>query len=599
MNNKRGLPDTNYSNLTFEEIKNRLVTRAKTYYPDSYKDFNKSSFGSMMIDMAAMIGEQLNFYTQFVANENFLETSRTSEGLTSAARNNGIEIFNKYTSVGEIKVYSRVPADATLSGPDRTYSHTLLKGMVVTSDSGARYTTVRDVVFNLSRQNYVSDEFTGEGSNTTYYIYEATVPVISGESKVITVDVGTYQKFLKVEIRDTSITEVISVLDESGNEYYQVENLSQDVVYREISDRDINNPNSPSRLVPIPVPRRFTVQHEGEKTFLVFGFGSEDNLKIKNIADPSEVALNLSGRNYVSDNSFDPSKLIATDKFGVGPKNTTLTISYRSSNSENSNAAVNSLNRIVSSEILFNDESSLDASVIQYIRNSISCENVEPINGSLSFTTSQEVSETIRAAAGYRGRAVTLQDYVAACYAMPSQFGSIRRASVYRDFNDLKRNLNLYVVSEDTEGNLQVASPALKNNLKKWINSVRMVTDSIDIFDAKILNLGIFFDVVLSTSADQATAVSEIRSKLYNELTLSAPQIGEEFSIGNIQKIIGSMQNVNRVNGITITAKSGEGYSEIRYDVKENISPDGGFLYLPENFIWEIKKELDITGRVQ
>ena len=60
---------------------------------------------------------------------------------------------------------------------------------------------------------------------------------------------------------------------------------------------------TPSHLVPVPAPRRFTVQHEGTKTFLVFGFESEDNLKIKNIAEPSEIALKLNGRNYVSDNS--------------------------------------------------------------------------------------------------------------------------------------------------------------------------------------------------------------------------------------------------------------------------------------------------------
>ena len=59
------------------------------------------------------------------------------------------------------------------------------------------------------------------------------------------------------------------------------------------------------------------------------------------------------------------------------------------------------------------------------------------------------------------------------------------------------------------------------------------------------------------------------------------------------------MPNVNTVNSIVISNKTDSDYSDIRYDVKENISPDGGFLYLPENFIWEVKKELDITGRVQ
>ena len=49
--NRRGLPDTNYTSLTFEQIKDKMVNHAKTYYPDTYKDFNRSSFGSMMIDL--------------------------------------------------------------------------------------------------------------------------------------------------------------------------------------------------------------------------------------------------------------------------------------------------------------------------------------------------------------------------------------------------------------------------------------------------------------------------------------------------------------------------------------------------------------------
>ena len=599
MSNKRGIPDTDYTNSTFEEIKNKLLSHAKTYYPNSYKDFNKTSFGSMMIDMVSMVTEQLNFYTQFVANENFLETSRTSEGLVSAARNNGIEIFNKYTSVGNIRIYSRVPANAALSGPDKNYAHTILKGMIVTSDSGAQYTTTKDVVLDMREEKSVSSEFTDGGGRTNYYIYEVDVPVISGENKTISVSVGTYQKFLKVELKDSTITEIISVMDDNGNEYYEVENLSQDTIYREINDKTNSSALTPSRLIPTPVPRRFTVQHEGERTFLVFGFGSEDNLKVRNIADPAQIALKISGRNYISDNTFDPTKLISTDKFGVGPKNTSLAITYRSSTVDNSNAASKTLNNIVSSEILFQNEASLDSSIMQYIKNSISCENLEPINGSLSFTSTQEVAETIRAANGYRGRAVTLQDYVAACYALPSQFGSVRRASVYRDFNDLKRNLNLYIISENELGKLQAPSHTLKNNLKNWLNTVRMISDTLDIFPAKILNLGIFFDVSLNTNADAATAMSEIRKKIFFELNLSAPQIGENFSLGKIEKIMGTIPTISRINSIKITNKSGTGYSPIRYEIKENISPDGGLLYVPENFIWEVKNESDITGKIQ
>ena len=599
MSNKRGLSGTNYTNVSFEEIKETLVNRAKKYYPDTYQDFNQSSFGSMMMDMLAMMGEQLNFYTQFVANENFLETSRTSEGLVSAARNNGIEIFNKFTSVGSVRIYSRVPSDASFSGPDKNYAHTILKGMTISADSGVQYTTTKDVTINLDPKKLISSEFTSDGSRTNYYTYAVDVPVVSGENRTISVEVGTYRKFLKVEVKDTSITEILSVVDSNGNEFYEVENLSQNVIYKEIANRDPSSADTVNRLVPFPVPRRFTVQHEGERTFIVFGFGSENSLKIKQVADPSDLAIKMTGKNYITDNSFDPSKLTQTEKFGVSPENTTLTITYRSSNLENSNTGVKTLNNIISSEIVFPNEDSLEEGVIQYIKNSLSCENLEPINGSLDYTSTREVSETIRAARGYRGRAVTENDYVSACYAMPSRFGSVKRATLAKDHNDLKRNLNLFIISQDQDGKLERSSSTLKTNLKHWLNSIRMVSDTIDVFDAKILNLSIFFDVVLNDKADKITALSEIRKKIFYEINLTAQNIGEPFSIGSIEKIISSIPTVNRVSSIKLSNKFGGNYSETRYDIESNLTSDGGLLLIPGDFICEIKNESDISGKVQ
>lgn len=599
MSNKRGSSDTNFTNVTFDEIKKRLINRAKTYYPETYKDFNSTSFGSLMFDLVSMVGEQLNFYAQFVANENFLETSRTVQGLTAAARDHGIEIFNKYTSVGKVKIHSRVPANSTLTGPDATYKHTLLKGATITSDEGASFTTLEDVHIGLSDDNMIGTEFSTDGSRITYYVYESEVPVASGELRTITASVGDLQKFCKIEIKDSSISEVVSVFNDNGQEFFQVQNLGQNVVYREVKDRQNMNNRAKSKLVPFPVPRRFVVRHEGDRTFLIFGFGSESSLKVKEVADPSEIVFNIEGRNYITDNSFDPSKILSTDKFGVSPQNTELTITYRSNTTENSNAASRSLNKIISSEIFFNEESALDASKVQYIRNTMNCFNEEPINGALTYTSTQEIAETIKGAAGSLGRAVTAQDYVAACYAMPSNFGSVKRASLYRDRNDYRKNLNLHIMSQDENGFLQTASTTLKNNLKKWLNSVRMVTDTIDIFDAKILNLAIYFDVVIDSNADKTTALSTIRKELFSELTLTVPQIGEDFSIGAVEKALGSISMISRINSIRVTSQTGEGYSDNRFNVRRNISPDGSLIYLPENFIWELKNEEDITGRIQ
>ena len=57
---RRGVTSTDFTQLTFEEIKQKLVDYAQTHYPETYKDFNDSSFGSMMFDLVSMVSEQLN-----------------------------------------------------------------------------------------------------------------------------------------------------------------------------------------------------------------------------------------------------------------------------------------------------------------------------------------------------------------------------------------------------------------------------------------------------------------------------------------------------------------------------------------------------------
>ena len=599
MSNNRSTTNTNFTNVTFDEIREKLEERVRTYYPDTYKDFNASSFGALMIDLVAMMSEQLNFYANYVANEGFVTHARTFSSLNNLAKQSGTQINNAITSTGMVKFYTLIPADTTLGAADASYSHRILKGAVLATPAGGRFTTTQDVVVDLSTDNIVGTTFSDDGSRVTYYIYESEAPVVSGEERTISVKVGSYQKFLKIEIRDNTVSEILKVVDLNGNQFYEVDNLGQNVVYLPLADRTTSDTTTPSKLVEFPVPRRFMTEHENGRTFLVFGFGSEKNIKVKNVIDPSEVALKLTGKEHYVNNVFDPAQLLSTDKFGVSPQNTTLNITYRSNTTENSNAPANSLNTVVTSEMVFEEESSLDTNKTDFIRSNLGVTNLEPINGTLKFETTQEISQMIKSSLGSQGRAVTLQDYTAAAYRMPSKFGSIKRVSISRDTNDLKRNLNMYVVAQDKKGNLQAASTSLKNNLKTWLNSVRMVTDTIDIFDAKIINLGLEIDVVVNQESNFATALSNIRNKLFEELTLTKPQIGQFFSIGEVEKILSSMPSIVRFNSVKVVSKSGTGFSDIRYDIHSNVSPDGGLIYIPEDSIWEIKNATDIVGKVQ
>ena len=50
-------PVIKYTNRDFETIKSSLIEHAKRFYPDRYNDFNESSFGSMMFDSVAYVGD--------------------------------------------------------------------------------------------------------------------------------------------------------------------------------------------------------------------------------------------------------------------------------------------------------------------------------------------------------------------------------------------------------------------------------------------------------------------------------------------------------------------------------------------------------------
>ena len=64
-----------YTSRDFSSIRADLIDYARRYYPDTYKDFTQASFGSLMVDTVAYVGDILSFYLDYQANESFLATS--------------------------------------------------------------------------------------------------------------------------------------------------------------------------------------------------------------------------------------------------------------------------------------------------------------------------------------------------------------------------------------------------------------------------------------------------------------------------------------------------------------------------------------------
>ena len=58
----------NYTNREFQGIRRDLEQIAERFYPDTFQDFSEGSFGSIVLDSMAYVGDQLSFYLSLKKN---------------------------------------------------------------------------------------------------------------------------------------------------------------------------------------------------------------------------------------------------------------------------------------------------------------------------------------------------------------------------------------------------------------------------------------------------------------------------------------------------------------------------------------------------
>ena len=176
----RSSPDANLSEVTFDEIRKKIIRHAESYYPDTYRDFNRTSFGSLMIDAISLVSEQLNFYAHFIANETLsIDHMQSPMVLERKESEVGDPLATSMTSTGLVCFYSLVPANGIESGPDMRYRHKILKGATCTTPEGGVFTTTEDRSVDLEPENLIGTKFTDDAAKVKYFIYKTEIPVIS------------------------------------------------------------------------------------------------------------------------------------------------------------------------------------------------------------------------------------------------------------------------------------------------------------------------------------------------------------------------------------------------------------------------------------
>lgn len=610
--------DVKYLNKDFSSFKSDLIEYAKSYYPTVYNDFTQASPGSMFIEMAAYVGDVLSFYLDNQLQETFLQYAKQKGNLYSMAYMLGYRPKTTSAAVVDLEVYQQVPSanDAGSIVPDFTYAVTIAEGMQVRSNvnnSNFFYVpnkvdfTVSSSLDPTSVSTYTIDSF---GVPTSFLLKKNT-QAISGQIKTQQFNFGGAERFVTVNLQDTDIITILKVQDSDGNLWYEVPYLAQDYILNPVTNTAANYPEfyQSSNQVPymiekLTVPRRFTTRYQADGTMNIeFGSGINQVSDTSVIPNPNTVGVGLTSGLTLLNTAFDPTNFVTTQTYGLSPQNTVLTFTYLVGGGAVANVLSNELTYIVNKSVTAADAS---------FQNTIVTNNADPASGGGDGDSDVELKLNIQAEFSSQLRAVTQEDYLARCLSMPSKFGKISKAYITKDdatytnylaADNSQRDqilVSLYVLGLDNNNHLAIPSMPLMTNLKNYISDYRMLTDSINIKSAYIINIGCNFDIVIRPNYTSQDVLARCITSLQNYFDKDNWQINQPIILGDLYALLDQIEGVQTVKEVSIINKSGEAnnYSKYSYDIKAATLNNVIYPSLDPS-IFELKfPQTDIKGRV-
>lgn len=609
---RKSVRQRNYLARDFDGFRSVLLDYAKQYYPDRIKDFSEASVGGLFLDMAAYIGDNMSFYMDHLYNELNSDTAVEIRSVERIIQNSGVKISGAAPAIATVDFYIEVPVNNSAQIlPDSMLLPTILEGTTLRATNGVQFTLMEDVEFwerdaTTGQQTVAADVEISNGrrigGNIVSKILKKSGLCTSGEQVSETYSLGSFQPYRRITLGTTDVTQIISVTDGLGNTYYEVESLSNDVVYRNVLNTntvDASKGMVKDTLKVIPAPYRFTskVSLASRQTTLTFGGGSADTLENGVIPDPSEFALPLPFSKTFSRVAVNPQRLLQTSTLGVVGVNTELYITYRAGGGMRHNVPAGTITNISNLLIYFPENPA--ASRQHQIRNTVEASNPEAASGGEDAPSADDLLSLMPAVKSSQERIVTKEDLLARVYTMPSNFGRVFRASIMKNPNN-PLAAQLFIISRDSQYNLATAPDTLKVNLKRYLNSYRMISDAIDIVDAPIVNMQLIFQIVADPSVNRASLLQGIFSDLRNLLAVKNFQINQPIVTSDIMAAIYAKKGVVAVDKLEFKNIYGFvknlQYSPVIYDVKANTR--NGLIYPPPGGIFEFKySDINIIGK--
>ena len=648
--NKKTLSkEVNYLGRDFTDIRENLIEFAKSYFPNQYNDFNEASPGMMFVEMAAYVGDVLNFYVDNQFRETLLQFAEERKNVLSIAQSYGYKPRLATPALVELTFTIDVPAvaiDANNYKPNLDFAGKIESNSTVLAANGTEFTILDDVDFKVSSSLDVMEvELLAptSGDIPTNYRLKKKALAQSGVREEEDFVFANAKEFDKIVLSNDKVTSIVDVRDSQNKKYYEVPFLAQDTVFEDEENTSLNDPelssfknDTPYLLKLIKASRRFTTRvREDNKMELRFGSGVSDNADEEIIPNPDNVGSRLGFGVSRLDESFDPSNFLKTRTFGLAPSNTTLTVTYNYGGAVEHNVGTNtiqSFNRLTYT----NSTTGLNSDTLDTVEASLTVNNEEPASGGASTETNTEVKQNAAAYFNAQNRAVTKADYITRVYSLPQKYGNVAKAYIVQDeqletqgqlvINDgvitdtrgqsteVKNPLalNMYLLGFNSNKELERLNTAVKQNIKTYLSQYRLLTDAINLKDAYIINFGVKYNIITKRGYNKNDVLFRTIQKVKDFFAIEKWQINQPIVLSDLAYQISTCEGVvslvppaeNNPNKELIlienkySARDGSEYVGNIYDMT-SATKDGIVYPSLDPSIFELKyPNIDIEGRV-
>lgn len=577
-------PNIKYTNRDYDAIMSALVDNIKYYYPESLNDFSPASPAMIMLQSIAYVGDVLNFYIDNQVKQSMLNFANQKKSIYNIAQSYGYKIKTSIPASVELTFEYIVPKLDGFNEPDLTFAPILEPGTVVNSsiNPNSTFTVLGSVNFKDSNNSEYLPVIKEDSGNNQFYIIRKKAEAYSVRllQHVVTLD-KTVKNNTKIMIPNINVVKIESVYDSNGNEWYQVDNLSNDMVI----SKNSYYKNGATVLSKTRTNKRFRkLVDQNDNTYLYFGSQISSN-KLQ-----SQLYSNF--RNFDKTN-IQPTLLVLNSNYGQVPYDTVLTIRYYVS----SDVVAKSMDLDTIVQVRYGVQYQTPPADFDTYKSSLLVYNTSPSIGGLGVQPIQQIRQNTYALISSQQRLVTLQDYSNMLQLLPSEYGVVGKSYFTR--NSRSNIIQLYILSLNNIGKLTYTNLQNKKNIGQFLENYRMIGDIIQILDAKIINVRCKFTVAVSKNYNKQEVLYRSILKLKQIFAISLFDIGtpiQKYKISSALMGVQGVSNVVSIDLICMHDQTGLEYSNVYYDMNSALQ-DGVYYTAQYPSIFQIKyPDKDIIG---